>query len=150
MITAVADRPVQTLLSLQLRWIAVLLVGSALYAAVLSALLGTGDVCTYRSCCSSARPSWRSRSSPSSTDWGGAGCPSPQVATAAALGGVVGMVIAGPLEYGTARQLGSLSTWAVGLIEEAAKLAGLGHVSLVGEVLVRRSRLRCPSHEGEP
>ena len=48
--TAVADRPVRpvrpvrTMLSIQLRWIAVLVVGSALYAAVLAALLGTGDM----------------------------------------------------------------------------------------------------------
>ena len=32
------------LLSHQLRWIAVLTVGAALYAAVLAALLGTGDI----------------------------------------------------------------------------------------------------------
>ena len=45
--TAVADRPVRhvrTMLSIQLRWIAVLVVGSALYAAILAALLGTGDI----------------------------------------------------------------------------------------------------------
>jgi RsiW-degrading membrane proteinase PrsW (M82 family) len=123
MMTAVADRPVRRLLSLQLRWIAVLVVGSTLYAAVLLALLGTGDVLYL----------------PSLLLLGAAvvpltfitfldgldrdGLSFAQIATTAAVGGVVGVVIAGSLEYETARQFGALPTWTVGLIEESAKLA---------------------------
>lgn len=42
--TAIADRPVRQLLPHQVRWVAVLTAGSALYAAVLAALQGTGDI----------------------------------------------------------------------------------------------------------
>ena len=44
------------------------------------------------------------------------------LAPAALFGGVIGMVVAGRLEYATLRDLGGLPTTAVGLIEEAAKL----------------------------
>ncbi len=120
--TAIADRPVRTLLSMQLRWIAVLVVGSALYAAVLVALLGTGDVLYV----------------PSLLLLGAAIVPVTfitfvgglqrrglsflQVAAAAAVGGVVGIVVAGSLEYETVSRSGSLPTWTIGLIEESAKL----------------------------
>jgi len=121
--TAVADRPVRRLLSLQLRWIAVLVVGSALYAAVLVALLGTGDVLYVPSLLlvgAAVVPLTFI------TFVGGlrrGGLSFAQVATAAALGGVVGIVVAGSLEYETVRQFGSLPTWTIGLIEESAKLA---------------------------
>jgi protease PrsW len=120
--TAVADRPYRGLLSLQLRWMAVLAVGSALYAAVLLALLATSDVLYV----------------PSLLLLGAAIVPvtfvtfvgqqrrklsTAQLAAAAALGGVVAIVVAGPLEYTTARQFGALPTWTIGLVEEAAKLA---------------------------
>ena len=106
--TAVADRPVRRLLSLQLRWIAVLVVGSALYAAVLVALLGTGDVLYVPSLLlvgAAVVPLTFI------TFVGGlrrGGLSFAQVATAAALGGVVGIVVAGSLEYETVRQFGSL------------------------------------------
>src|SRR5215207_8216331 len=111
MMTAVAGDPVRhtrhmrTLLAIQLRWIAVLVVGSALYAAVLVALLGTGDVLYV----------------PSLLLLGAAivpvtfvtfvgaqrrGISVTQVATVAALGGVLAIVIAGPLEYAAAHALG--------------------------------------------
>src|SRR4051812_3234184 len=44
------------------------------------------------------------------------------VALAALLGGVIGVVTAGTLEYGTLRRLGFLPMVGVGLIEEFAKL----------------------------
>jgi RsiW-degrading membrane proteinase PrsW (M82 family) len=125
--TAIADRsvrsrPVRRMLSLQLRWITVLVVGSALYAAVLVALLGTGDVLyvpalllvgaavvplTFLTFVGGLRRG---------------GLSFAQVATATALGGVVGIVVAGPLEYATVQQFGSLPTWTIGLVEESAKL----------------------------
>jgi RsiW-degrading membrane proteinase PrsW (M82 family) len=127
--TAVADRPVRpvrpvrTVLSIQLRWIAVLVVGSALYAAVLAALLGTGDVLYVPSLLLLGAAIVPLTFITFLDGLGRGGLSFAQVATAAALGGVVGVVIAGPLEYGVARQFGSLPTWGVGLIEEAAKLA---------------------------
>jgi RsiW-degrading membrane proteinase PrsW (M82 family) len=125
MMTAVADRPVRpvrTMLSIQLRWIAVLVVGSALYAAVLAALLGTGDILYVPSLLLIGAAIVPVTFITFVDGLGRGGLSFAQVATAAALGGVVGLVIAGPLEYGTARQFGSLPTLAVGLIEEAAKL----------------------------
>ena len=121
--TAVADHPVRTLLSIQLRWIAVLVVGSALYAAVLVALLGTGDVLYVPSLLLLGAAIVPVTFITFLDGLGRGGLSFAQVAISAALGGVVGIVIAGPLEYATARQLGSLPTWGVGLIEEAAKLA---------------------------
>jgi RsiW-degrading membrane proteinase PrsW (M82 family) len=112
----------RAVLSRQLTWITVLAAGSALYAAVLVALLATGDVLFV----------------PSLLLIGAAIIPVAFITfldgidghrvsfarvTAAALGGgVLGIVIAGSLEYATASQLGTLPTAAVGVIEEAAKL----------------------------
>jgi RsiW-degrading membrane proteinase PrsW (M82 family) len=120
--TVIAARPLRAMLSRQLAWIAVLATGSALYAAVLIALLATGNVLFV----------------PSLLLIGAAIVPVAfitfldgldrhrlsftQVAAAALLGGAGGVVIAGSLEYLTATQLGALPTWAVGIIEEAAKL----------------------------
>lgn len=59
------------------------------------------------------------------------------VALVAAVGGVVGVVTAGLLEYDTLRGLGTLPMVAVGLIEEAAKL-----IAPVVVVLVTRHRHR--------
>jgi RsiW-degrading membrane proteinase PrsW (M82 family) len=49
--------------------------------------------------------------------------PAPVLALAALLGGVLGTVVAGTLEYDTLRDLGTVPTLLVGLIEESAKLA---------------------------
>ena len=49
--------------------------------------------------------------------------PFTQIAVAAAVGGVIGTVVAGSLEFETVRTLGSLPTLSIGLIEESAKLA---------------------------
>ena len=58
------------------------------------------------------------------------------VALAALLGGVIGVVTAGALEYGTLRRLGFLPMVGVGLIEEFAKLI----VPAVMLLLFRRNR----------
>jgi hypothetical protein len=124
MTTAVAHSHLRRGLPPQLRWITVLLVGSALYGAVLAALLGTQDILYV----------------PSLLVIGAAVAPATfttfiggllgrgrlsvvQIAIAAALGGVIGTVVAGTLEYETIRTLGSLPTLAIGFIEESAKLA---------------------------
>jgi RsiW-degrading membrane proteinase PrsW (M82 family) len=44
------------------------------------------------------------------------------VVSTAVLGGVIGTIVAGVLEFGTLRDLGVLPLLAVGVIEEAAKL----------------------------
>jgi protease PrsW len=107
-----------------LRWIPVLICGSLLFAAVLAALLGTQDILYV----------------PSLLLVGAAVVPVTfitfvgglprrgdlsfaQIATAAVLGGVIGTVVAGSLEFETVRTLGSLPTLGIGLIEESAKLA---------------------------
>jgi RsiW-degrading membrane proteinase PrsW (M82 family) len=108
----------------RLRWIPVLICGSLLFAAVLAALLGTQDILYV----------------PSLLLVGAAVVPVTfitfvgglprrgdlsfaQISTAAALGGLIGTVVAGSLEFETVRTLGSLPTLMVGLIEESAKLA---------------------------
>jgi protease PrsW len=108
----------------RLRWIPVLICGSLLFAAVLAALLGTQDTLYV----------------PSLLLVGAAVVPITfltfvgglpqrgdlsftQIAVAAVLGGVIGTVVAGSLEFETVRTLGSLPTLGVGLIEESAKLA---------------------------
>jgi RsiW-degrading membrane proteinase PrsW (M82 family) len=108
----------------RLRWIPVLICGSLLFAAVLAALLGTQDILYV----------------PSLLLVGAAVVPVtfltfvgglPQrgelsfarIAVAAALGGVIGTVVAGSVEFETVRTLGSLPTLGIGLIEESAKLA---------------------------
>jgi hypothetical protein len=48
--------------------------------------------------------------------------PAPVVATAGFLGGVIGTVVAGTLEYDAQRDLGFLPMVGVGLIEETSKL----------------------------
>jgi RsiW-degrading membrane proteinase PrsW (M82 family) len=49
--------------------------------------------------------------------------PTPVLGLAALVGGVIGTVVAGTLEYDTLRDLGTVPTLLVGLIEESAKLA---------------------------
>jgi RsiW-degrading membrane proteinase PrsW (M82 family) len=122
--TPVARPTLHRVLTLNLRWIAVLVIGSALYAMVLTALLKTQDIVYV--------PSW--------LFIGAAVVPVTfttfvsglerrhdlsfaQIVTAAALGGVIGTVVAGSLEFETIRTMGSLPTLLIGLIEESAKLA---------------------------
>jgi RsiW-degrading membrane proteinase PrsW (M82 family) len=133
MTTTVAARTTHKLAALRvhqfkphprLRWIPVLICGSLLFAAVLAALLGTQDILYV----------------PSLLLVGAAVVPITfltfvgglprrgelsfaQIAVAAALGGVIGTVVAGSLEFETVRTLGSPPTLGIGLIEESAKLA---------------------------
>jgi protease PrsW len=60
------------------------------------------------------------------------------LAATAVLGGVIGIVVAGTLEYDTLRRLGTLPMLAVGLIEETAKLLVPAVILLV---MVSRHRL---------
>lgn len=122
--TVLADRPIRRLVSPQLPWMAVLVVGAALYVAVLVALLGTGDVLYVPSLLllGAAVVPVAFITFVSGLDRSGV-LSFGRIAAAAAVGGVVAIVVAGPLEYEVARQLGSLPTWGVGLIEESAKLA---------------------------
>ena len=106
------------------RWIAVLVAGVVLYGAVLTALENTQNPVYI----------------PTLILLGAAIVPvtlttliteleavprlsSARVLTAAILGGVIGGVVAGQLEFDTVRDLGSLPTLMIGLIEESAKLA---------------------------
>jgi RsiW-degrading membrane proteinase PrsW (M82 family) len=124
MTTAVAYPTPQRMLPLHLRWIAVLVTGSGLYAAVLAALLSTQDVLYVPSLLligAAVVPVTFTTfvgALPRRTELSFA-----QLAAAAALGGVIGTVVAGSLEFETIRTLGSLPTLLIGLIEESAKLA---------------------------
>jgi RsiW-degrading membrane proteinase PrsW (M82 family) len=122
--TVIADRPIRRLVLPQLPWISVLLVGAALYTAVLAALLGTGDVLYLPSVLllGAAVVPIAFITFVSGLDRSGQLSFS-RIAVGAAVGGIVAIVIAGPLEYAAAQHYGSLSTWGVGLIEESAKLA---------------------------
>jgi len=122
--SAVTERlhrtPVRTL---HLRWLAFLLTGTALFGAVLAVLLATGDP-VYVPCLLllgaavvpvafsilviEIEPARRLSLS--------------HIVSGAVLGGVVGAVLAGQLEFETAHTLGSLPPVMIGLIEEAAKL----------------------------
>jgi RsiW-degrading membrane proteinase PrsW (M82 family) len=115
---------VRSWLPVHVRWFAVLVIGSLLYAAVFSTLLRTGDVLYVPSLVligaavvpvtfTTFVSGLRGRRSLSFA----------QLAVGASLGGVIGTVVAGALEFETIRTLGSLPTLGVGLIEESAKLA---------------------------
>ena len=114
----------RTLLPFHVRWVAVLVIGSLLYAAVFTTLLRTQDVLyvpslvligaavvpvTFTTFVSGLR--------------GRGGLSFAQLAVGASLGGVIGTVVAGALEFETIRTLGSLPTLGIGVIEESAKLA---------------------------
>ncbi|KAB2352381.1 PrsW family intramembrane metalloprotease [Actinomadura rudentiformis] len=108
----------------RLRWLGVLGTGIALYAAVLAALLVTQNPVYVPSLLligAALVPVTFT------TFVGGIGMrtalPFSRIATAAVLGGVIGTVLAGPLEFEIARAFGSLPTPFIGLIEESAKLA---------------------------
>ena len=109
--------------SLHLRWLGILLTGTALFGAVLAVLLATGDPIyvpcllllgaavvpvTFSTLVTEIEPAHRLSGS--------------RILTGAVLGGVVGAVLAGQLEFETAHALGSLPPVMIGLIEEAAKL----------------------------
>lgn len=108
---------------LHLRWLAVLLTGLALFGAVLAVLIDTGDPVyvpcllllgagvvpiTLATLVTEIEPSH-------SLSLG-------RLLVGAVLGGVIGAVLAGQLEFETAHTLGSLPPTVIGLIEESAKL----------------------------
>jgi RsiW-degrading membrane proteinase PrsW (M82 family) len=107
----------------RLRWIPVLIGGSLLFVAVFAALLGTQDILYVPSLLLVG-----SAVVPITFITFVGGLPRPgelsfaEIAVAAALGGVIGTVVAGSLEFETVRTLGSLPTLGIGLIEESAKL----------------------------
>lgn len=106
------------------RWLLVLAVGTGLFAAVSATLVVTHDLlfvpcllllgaavvpATLTTLVTESMASHR--------------LPLARVLTAAVLGGVVGAVLAGLLEFGTRQALGSMPYLMIGLIEETAKLA---------------------------
>lgn len=108
----------------RLRWIVVLGVGVALYAAVLAALINTQDVFYVPSLLLIGAAVVPLTFVTFVANMPGRETPTlAEIAVAAALGGVIGIVVAGTLEYETVRALGSLPTLGIGLIEESAKLA---------------------------
>jgi RsiW-degrading membrane proteinase PrsW (M82 family) len=124
MTTAGAYPTPHRMLPLHMRWITMLVTGSVLYAAVLTALLNTQDILYVPSLLligAAVVPVTFT------TFVGGLPRRSElsfaQIATSAALGGVIGTVVAGSLEFETIRTLGSMPTLLIGLIEESAKLA---------------------------
>ena len=106
-----------------LRWLAVLLTGMALFGAVFAVLIDTGDP-LYLPCLlllgAGVVPvtlaTLVSEIEPSHT------LSLERLLVGAVLGGVVGAVLAGLLEYETAHALGSLPPALIGLTEESAKL----------------------------
>jgi RsiW-degrading membrane proteinase PrsW (M82 family) len=124
MLYALERQPARRTRSWPLRWVAVLLVGAALYSAVLTVLENTQNPVYV----------------PVLLLVGAAVVPATlttlvaeleavprlsftRVVSAAVFGGVIGGVLAGQLEFDTARDLGSLPYLMIGLIEESAKLA---------------------------
>lgn len=106
------------------RWTGVLLTGFALYAAVLAALVATQDPVYVPSLLLIGAALVPVTFTTFVGDIGvRTALPFSRIATAAVLGGVIGTVLAGPLEFETARAFGSLPTVLIGLIEESAKLA---------------------------
>lgn len=106
------------------RWITVLVAGVALYGAVYAVLFGTRNILYVPSLLligAAVVPV-------TFITFVGAlprrgELPFTQIAVAAAVGGVIGTVAAGSLEFETVRTLGSLPTFSIGLIEESGKLA---------------------------
>lgn len=107
-----------------LRWLAVFLTGAALFGLILAVMTNTGNPvyvpcllllgaavvpATLTTLVTEVQTSRRLSLA--------------RILTAATLGGVVGAVIAGQLEFDTVRALGVLPFLVIGLIEESAKLA---------------------------
>lgn len=120
---SVTTRPPAGLRGLHLRWLAVLVTGLGLFGAVLAVLIGTGDP-VYMPCLlllgAGVVPvtlaTLVTEVEPSHTLSLG------RLLVGAVLGGVVGAVLAGQLEFETAHVLGTLPPALIGLIEESAKL----------------------------
>ncbi|MFI7250034.1 PrsW family glutamic-type intramembrane protease [Micromonospora chalcea] len=117
-------------------WVAVLLVGVGLHLLVLETLAGTGTVTfvpaliVLGACVAPATFLAFAQGRPARRP-----VPGSVLGVAALLGGVVGVVAAGWLEYGTLHRLGVLPMALVGLAEETAKL-----IVPAGILLLRRHR----------
>ncbi len=130
-----APRETQPSFLRRFSWLAVLVVGVAAYLLVLRTLVATenlnffpslillGSIVVPASVLTFAASSGRQVVVPTST-----------IALVAVLGGVIGTVAAGTLEYDALHRLGALPMLGVGLIEESAKLI----IPLVVLIVVRR------------
>ena len=122
-------------------WLAVLLVGIALYLVVLLAVVATRNaillllLIVIGASIAPAAFLTFAQARP-----GGWQVPGSIVAVAVVLGGVIGVAAAGWIEYDTLRRLGVLPTLLVGLVEEAAKLVVPAVI-----LLVWRRRPRSPA-----
>jgi RsiW-degrading membrane proteinase PrsW (M82 family) len=104
-------------------WLAVLLVGLALFALVYQTLIHTQNLNFVPAMIllgASVMPA--TFVTYVSSRGGGGRLPASLIAGTALLGGVLGTVVAGRLEFDTLRALGTVPVIAVGLAEEAAKL----------------------------
>jgi protease PrsW len=107
-----------------LRWAAVLLTGCALIGLVLTVLVTTRNPIFIPTLLLLGAAVLPATVTTLITELGRRpGLSLSRLAVAAVLGGVVGGVLAGWLEFDTARALGSLPYLMIGLIEESAKLA---------------------------
>ena len=105
-------------------WLAVLLVGLALFALVYQTLIHTQNLNFVPAMIllgASVMPA-TFVTYVASRGGGGGRLPASLIAGTALLGGVLGTVVAGRLEFDTLRALGTVPVIAVGLAEEAAKL----------------------------
>lgn len=110
--------------TLPLRWVGVLLIGAALYGAVLIVLVNTQDPVYIPALLLLGAAIVPTTLTTLVTEMQAAPRLSlAHVIAAAVLGGVIGSVVAGQLEFDTAHALGSLPYLMIGLIEESAKLA---------------------------
>jgi RsiW-degrading membrane proteinase PrsW (M82 family) len=124
MITQTTSTPLTARRTPHLRWLAVLLAGLALFAAVLAVMVNTGNPVYV----------------PSLLLLGAAVAPATfttfieerqvarrlsvaHITVGAVLGAAIGTLVAGQVEYETVRELGALPTVLIGIIEEGAKLS---------------------------
>jgi RsiW-degrading membrane proteinase PrsW (M82 family) len=124
-----------------LRWLAVLASGLLLFVAVLTVLVNTGDPVYVPSLLLLGASVMPATVTTLVTEVEGSSLSFTRLAVAAVLGGVVGGVLAGQLEFDTARTVGSLPYALVGLIEESAKL-------LIAVLLLARRRPRPSALDG--
>ena len=121
----------------RLGWVAVLVVGVAAYLLVLRTLVGTENL----NFVPSLLLLWSAVVPATVLTFAATGgrrvvVGAGLLALVAIVGGIIGTVAAGTLEYDTLRRLGALPMFFVGLIEESAKLV----VPLLVVLLVRRYR----------
>jgi RsiW-degrading membrane proteinase PrsW (M82 family) len=123
------------------RWLAVLSTGLLLFVAVLTVLVNTGDPIYVPSLLFLGASVVPATVTTLVTELQGGRLSFARLTQAAVLGGVVGGVLAGQLEFDTARTVGSLPYAMIGLIEESAKLA-------IAVLLLARRRPRPSALDG--